>query len=244
MHQLRRSVARCAGLALVLALTTLCAAAALPAQPPPALSPARLSDEERVQQLVASASAYAVDFVKKASALLAREHYVQEVKSRPSSSSLAPKWDPEMTVQRRTLDSEVAIIVLPGELWLLARDILVVDGRSLPDDERIRLPAVHPSSGEEALRTFRALVEQGSRDNIGGVTRNLNVPTLGLWLHAPWSRAAVLVDYRLEPAFETWVPQQMTERYDSATLRPVFIVGTATYDTFRRFEVSSRIVPR
>jgi len=322
MSEARRSVSRRARLPLVvLGLAALCAAADLPAQPVPSTGSAApgLTDEERVRQLVASASAHAGDFASKASALLAREHYVQEVKTRPSSSSLAPMTDAGITVLRRRLDSEVALVLFPGELWLLARDILVVDGHAVPDNERIRLPAVHPASDEEALRTFRALAQQGARYNIGGIRRNLNVPTLGLWLLTPsvverfrfkragnetiggercevlayeeirepylflaegrsapvhgraWvkadsgaiirtelvlegrsesdrlvlpgGRGIVTVDYRLDPAFDTWVPQTMRERYDAPESSDV-IVGTATYSDYRRFEVHSRIVPR
>jgi hypothetical protein len=138
---------------------------------------------------ITAAMKHAARFAQEAATLLADEHYLQEVKTRPSSASLASMSRSStagITVQRRALDSEVALIhVVDGELWLLARDVQRVDGKPLPPAQRIPLPTVHPSSTPEALKLFQEIAAQGARFNIGAIERNLNVPTLALWLLTP-----------------------------------------------------------
>jgi len=129
---------------------------------------------------------HAIAFAAQSASLVADEHYVQEVKVRPSMSALSPGSSAGITLERRVLESEVALIhVVDGELWLLARDVLRVDGKALPDADRVRLPSVHPSSTPEALRLFERIAQQGSRFNIGVIPRTLNTPTLAMWLLTP-----------------------------------------------------------
>jgi len=154
--------------------------------------PASRANAEAVKPLpesLTAAKAHAARFAQEAATLLADEHYLQEVKTRPSSASLASmsrNSTAGITIERRVLDSEVALIhVIDGELWLLARDVQRVDGKPLPSAQRIPLPAVHPSSTPEALKKFQEIAAQGARFNIGAIERNLNVPTLALWLLTP-----------------------------------------------------------
>lgn len=139
--------------------------------------------------VVVAAMRHAAVFAAQAATLLADEHYVQEVKTRPSSASLASMSRTStagITIEKRVLDSEVALIhVVDGELWLLARDIQRVNGKPLPDGQRIPLPALHPTSTPDALKKFQEIAAQGARFNIGAIERNLNVPTLALWLLTP-----------------------------------------------------------
>ncbi len=140
----------------------------------------------RLPPEVAIASDYAVAFAGSAETLLAEEHYVQEVKTRPSAGAMPRYSTSGITIERRELDSEVALIQLkPGELWLLARDIHRVDKRPLEAAQRVPLPVVRPDTDAEALTQLRAIAAQGARFNIGGIRRDLNVPTLALWLLTP-----------------------------------------------------------
>lgn len=57
--------------------------------------------------------------------------------------------------------------------------------------------------------------------------------------------ATLRVAYRLDDRLGTMVPSTMDEDYrytDTATGRVMFISGRASYDGFRRFETSARIV--
>jgi hypothetical protein len=129
---------------------------------------------------------HALAFAAQGATLLADEHYVQEVKVRPSMGSMSPGSSAGITIERRVMDSEVALIhVVDGELWLLARDVLRVDGKAVPESDRIPLPSVHPGSTPEALRLFERIAQQGARFNIGAIPRTLNTPTLAMWLLTP-----------------------------------------------------------
>ena len=152
----------------------------------PATTTSRTTAARPVPAFMKTAIQHAVTFAAQGASLLADEHYVQEVKVRPSMGSMSPGSSAGIIVERRVLDSEVALIqVVDGELWLLARDVLRVDGRVVPDADRIPLPSVHPASTPEALRLFERIAQQGSRFNIGAIPRTLNTPTLAMWLLTP-----------------------------------------------------------
>lgn len=140
----------------------------------------------RIPSEVEIASRHAVMFAENAETLLADEHYVQEVKTRPSATSMPQYSTAGITIEKRQIDSEVALVqVKSGELWLLARDVQMVDDRPIDPSQRIPLPAVHAGSDAEALQRLRDIAKQGARFNIGGIRRDLNVPTLALWLLTP-----------------------------------------------------------
>jgi hypothetical protein len=133
-----------------------------------------------------TATQHAIAFAAQSASLVADEHYVQEVRQRPSAGSISPGSSAGISVEKRVIESEVALIhIVDGELWLLARDVLRVDGRALPDADRVRLPSVHPASTPEALRVFERIAQQGSRFNIGVIPRTVNTPTLAMWLLTP-----------------------------------------------------------
>lgn len=135
-----------------------------------------------VQRIVDLASRQVEVFIASNAVLIAREHYVQEIKRRPSTTGLLASYGGGITVERRTLDSEVALVqVGRDDLWLLARDIERVDDRALPPSERGSLANATPDTRDAALAYFRELADRGARFNIGDVDRNINVPTLALW---------------------------------------------------------------
>jgi hypothetical protein len=135
---------------------------------------------------VAIASRHAVAFAENAETLLADEHYVQEVKTRPSSTSMPQFSTAGITLEKRQLDSEVALVQLKtGDLWLVARDVQKVDDRPLDAAQRLPLPSISASSDAEAVKQLRAIAAQGARFNVGGIRRDLNTPTLALWLLTP-----------------------------------------------------------
>lgn len=128
---------------------------------------------------------HAAKFAEQAASILADERTLQEVKVRPSAMSLSPGSNAGIQIEQRVLDSEVALVHIGGRnLWLLARDVLRVNGEDVPDADRIRLPSLHPTSTPEALRQFEQVAQQGARFNIG-IERNVNTPTLALWLLTP-----------------------------------------------------------
>jgi hypothetical protein len=135
-----------------------------------------------VAPLIERAAAHVARFVADSAVLLAREHYEQEAVTRTGAATLFPHARAGATTERRTLESDVAVVQLQDDrIWLLARDILAVDGRPLEERQRIRIPTLHPATSADALDAFRTVAQQGARFNIGGVRRDLNVPTVALW---------------------------------------------------------------
>jgi hypothetical protein len=70
--------------------------------------------------------------------------------------------------------------------WLPFRDVFEVDGKPVRDrqDRLVRLFLQTPSPGA-ALERANAIMAESARYNLGPVLRNLNVPTLALWLLEP-----------------------------------------------------------
>ena len=125
-------------------------------------------------------------FLEAASFLVASEDYTQEVKSRAGSFNLPPTATAGITIEKRRLESEVALVQLVDrEVWLLARDVVTrrrQAGAGLP-------AAAHSvrevPSTDAAVRDFEAIAQAGARFNIGPIQRNLSVPTLALWFLTP-----------------------------------------------------------
>jgi hypothetical protein len=135
---------------------------------------------------VQMAAKHAVAFAESAETLLADEHYVQEVKNRPSATAIPRDSTAGITIEKRQLDSEVALIqIVSGELWLLARDVQRIDGREVEPSQRRPLPKIQVGAVEEGVKQLREIAAQGARFNIGGIRRDINVPTLALWLLTP-----------------------------------------------------------
>jgi hypothetical protein len=139
-----------------------------------------------VSELVNRASSRVVRFSQAASFLVANEDYTQEVKSRAGSFNLPPTATTGITIEKRRLESEVALVqLIDREVWLLARDVVYVDGKPVPESQRKRIPSAASSSAEAAIREFEAIAQAGARFNIGPIHRNLSVPTLALWFLTP-----------------------------------------------------------
>jgi hypothetical protein len=159
----------------------------LPAAPEPGNSTTTfastsISATDVLTQLVERAASHVRSFVEAATVLVADEHYVQELKARSGSTSVPSNGMFGITVERRVLDSEVALVhIIDRQLWMMGRDVLAVDNRKVDDAHRVPLASYHPSSMAEAVSYFQQLATQGARFNIGRMTRNINVPTLALW---------------------------------------------------------------
>ena len=155
---------------------------------PPASAPeaAPVSRSPAVRELVDRASSRVVRFSEAASFLVASEDYTQEVKSRAGSFNLPPTATAGITIEKRRLESEVALVqLIDREVWLLARDVVYVDGKPVPDSQRQRIPSAASTSTDTAVRDFEAIAQAGARFNIGPIQRNLSVPTLALWFLTP-----------------------------------------------------------
>jgi len=184
----------------------------LPPVPAPQHTP--LSD------LVERAGVCVLAFEMRFSALVAEEHYLQEVKTGPRDVKGGPAFDArdlagslsssgtggdESLVTsrqkiagkaRREMVSDVLLVQLPDKTWFGFRDVIEVDGNRVRDREG-RLQELFV----KARSSTKQIVDESARYNIGPVDRNTNVPTFALLYLAP--------DMRYRFAFEKTAEEEV-----------------------------------
>ena len=123
--------------------------------------------EPSLKDIVRRMTAYVDAYGGKASAVVGTEHYTQDFSATG-----------EVT-QHRALVADFALAKAESTgTWIGFRDVIEVDGQSLPDREG-RLMQMLSASGspDEARR----LSDESARFNLGPVLRNFNVPTSALF---------------------------------------------------------------
>ncbi len=152
-------------LGLIAALV--CAAvAAAAAQPAPALDETLLKAAEYVAW-------YQRAFV----GIVAEETYRQTATRRNGFDARGFARDAS---QRRDLKSDVLLVRTPGaDEWLQFRDVFEVDGKPVRDrdDRLVKLFLEPPASVQTQIDD---ITNASARYNIGGITRNMNIPVLAL----------------------------------------------------------------
>jgi hypothetical protein len=115
--------------------------------------------------------AYAEQFLRDLGAIVAEEQYVQSLRV-PIGQARGDT--------RRELKSDFLLVNVPGQGWTPFRDVFEADGRPVRDRED-RLASLF-LSGTTAVAVDQAkrIMNEGARYNLGGGTRNINVPTLAL----------------------------------------------------------------
>ena len=122
---------------------------------------------------LARTRAYLVDYQAKLPSLVAEEFYVQ---NQSGAVGTIP--------QKRTTRSDLLMVRLPGNAgWMTFRDVFDVDGRPIRDRED-RLLKLLQAPTTDALSQARRIAEEGSRFNLGRLSRTINVPDVALpYLH-------------------------------------------------------------
>jgi hypothetical protein len=178
---------------IVLASVPLAATLALAAAPPP-------PQRTYLDDVLDRAALYVVRYEKECSAVVAEEHYVQDLKApgRPQGSGGAVGdahpgddrrfWDNGATSRRekaptgpthRELVSDVLMVQLPDQNWFGFRDVAIVDGHPVRDrQDRVQALFLKSRAG------LRQIQEESARYNIGHIQRTMNLPTFALaYLH-------------------------------------------------------------
>jgi len=127
-------------------------------------------------------AAYEHDFV----GVVAEEAYRQDAKG--GTTSDVRGFPIEARSQRRDLKSDVLLVRAPaGDRWQQFRDVFEVDGKPVRDRaERLAKLFLQPSPS--AQQQVEAIVAESARYNIGGINRNVNLPTLALAALEPENR--------------------------------------------------------
>jgi hypothetical protein len=127
------------------------------------------TDKPSLKEVVRRVTRYVDDFGEKASIVVATERYTQ------ASTGTAGGGQ-----QKRDLVADFAIVKAEANhTWIGFRDVIEVDGKSLPDRENRLIDALLSSSGR--FDEARRISDESARFNIGGLLRNFNVPTTVLF---------------------------------------------------------------
>ena len=140
----------------------------------PASQEATPQDRYTLDDVLARAGRYTVEYGESLASVLAEETYVQRL-----------VWRRDQTVkQERRLQSEIAFVRLVDSTeWLTFRNVLTVDGAAIPDANG-RLERLLRGSAASLLVQVRLIASESARFNIGPITRDINVPTTALhFLH-------------------------------------------------------------
>jgi hypothetical protein len=150
----------------LLAALACAAVVALSAQPPSAA-------DDVLEKAIAYVAAYQHDFV----GVVAEETYRQTTTLRSGTDS---RGFPRESSQRRDLKSDLLLVRTPGaDEWLQFRDVFEVDGKAVRDrDDRLVKLFLQPQASVQAQ--IDDITNASARYNIGGITRNVNIPVLAL----------------------------------------------------------------
>ncbi len=120
-----------------------------------------------IAALLDQAGDYITAYESKFSAVVSEEHYRQTLDRRVSSTV------------RRELKSDVLVVNSGVGGWMGFRDVYEVDGRVVRDhDQRLTKLFVNPAS--DTMTHARQIADEGSRYNLGSISRNINTPTMAL----------------------------------------------------------------
>jgi len=89
------------------------------------------------------------------------------------------------------LKSDFLLVNVPGQGWTRFRDVFEADGRAVRDRQDRLTSLFLTGTTADALDQARRIMDEGARYNIGGGTRNINVPTLALMYLGPDTRSGV-----------------------------------------------------
>jgi hypothetical protein len=132
-----------------------------------------------LDEVVARAQRYVVDYGSNLSLVIGVEHYRQSVTHVGVSAFGAAPGDRPWS---RDTVAEFALIRIKDD-WLGYRDVYQVDG-TIVSDSHDRLRQLFEQTPASAVERGRAIADESARFNAGAVQRNFNVPTMALlFLH-------------------------------------------------------------
>ena len=131
------------------------------------------AQEPPLATVLARAADYVADYSKKLAAIVAEEHYRQQVISSSRSGRFSGR-------QHRELRSDV-LLVKPGEgeLWLQFRDVFEVDRKPIRDRDQ-RLYKLFVDARADRDQQAQIIQLESSRYNIGPLHRTINIPIMGM----------------------------------------------------------------
>lgn len=171
-------------------------------------------------------AAYARQFGEDLQGIVARERYVQSIRSTKGRDRLDPDTLDGDVLEERRLVSSLLLVHEAETPWQLHRDVITVDDTPVSDrDDRLAQLFAGPQADRAAQ--LRHITDESARYNLGRFIRNINIPTFPLIVVHPSRRDR----FRFRDRGRTNI--------DGATVRtlafeersrPRIIRGTAGYD--------------
>jgi len=172
--------------ALVILVLSVAAGTSLFAQAP--------ADAE-LDQLLARATWYSIDFVNKLSQVVAEERYVQDsnvalptiaIPGIGGRGGMPGANVPRGSSRHRDLKADFLIVRSAADVWTPFRDVFEVDHIPVRDrDERLAKLFLNTKPDENADAKAKAIAEESGRYNLGAVQRTINNPVFALILLQP-----------------------------------------------------------
>ncbi len=184
---------------------------------------AQPADLERVLALT---SQYLLAYEKELTAVVAEEQYDQWVdagrNSAATSTGRMRDRPAEYGPTKRSLVSDFLMIRWPGEAaWFGFRDVLSVDGKPVRDREQ-RLLRLFAEGAKDVLTRADLIAAESARYNIGGVARNINVPTQALDFLHPRHRSR----FQFRKSAEETLEGTTTWRVEFEERERPYLIGT------------------
>jgi hypothetical protein len=131
-------------------------------------------DKPTAKDALALTQQYLATWEETLIALVADEHYTQEVQTyRRFNSSGASQW---LRDQNRTLTSDVLVLRSPTDkVWISFRDVKMVDGKAVHDRQR-RFDELFSGPQTGVVASAERIAAEGARYNLGKFPRTLNTP--------------------------------------------------------------------
>jgi len=150
-----------------------------------------------LEQLLARATWYSIDFVNKLSQVVAEERYVQDssvalptvpIMGMGRGGVSALNSQPRGTAKHRELRADFLIVKSSGDMWSPFRDVFEVDRIPVRDREE-RLAKLFLTNKTDRAdsndENGRAIAEESARYNLGAVQRTINNPVFALLFLQP-----------------------------------------------------------
>lgn len=130
---------------------------------------------------------YARRFGEDLPGIVARERYVQTIRTANGRDRLEPDTLDGEIVEERVLVSSLLLVHEADTPWQLHRDVISVDDKPVADRQD-RLAQLFAGPRADRASQLRQITEESARYNLGPVVRNINIPTFPLIVVHPTHR--------------------------------------------------------
>ncbi|HXD73201.1 MAG TPA: hypothetical protein VN628_05680 [Vicinamibacterales bacterium] len=152
------------------------------------------AQQSDLDQLLAKATWYSIDFIEHLSSVVAEERYIQDSNVALATVAIpalggrgaAGMNSPRGTSKHRELRADFLIVKSGQEMWTPFRDVFEVDHIPIRDrEQRLAKLFLNAKPDAAAEEQAKAIAEESGRYNLGAVQRTINNPVFALLILQP-----------------------------------------------------------